>query len=81
MEFEKEFVRFMPDNELIGKEVIYADYITELKERVLEYISGNPQYPPATVTNVCEAPLPFEVNGDDWRFVYYDPYLELKKSL
>lgn len=80
MEFEQEFVRFMPDNELIGKKVIYADDIIELKARVLKYISENCEDFLGTVTNVYEAGLPFEVNGDDWRFVYYDPYLELKKA-
>lgn len=80
MEFEQEFVRFMPDNELKGKKVIYADDIMTLKDRVLEYMSGNLEYLPDTVTEVYKSGLPFEVNGYPWRFVYDDPYLELKAA-
>lgn len=80
MEFDNEFVRFMPDNELIGKEVIYADHITDLKERVLRYVSGNDEHFLDIVTDTHEAEFPFVVNGSVWKFVYYDPYLELKKA-
>lgn len=80
MEFEQEFVRFMPDNELKGKKVIYADDIIALQERVLEYVSGNGENFIGIVTGVHEAEFPFGVNGNVWRFVYYDPYLELKKA-
>lgn len=80
MEFEKEFVRFMPDDELKGKKVIYADDTITLQARVLKYVSGNGEHFFAIVTDVREEELPFGVNGNIWRFVYYDPYLELKKA-
>lgn len=80
MEFEKEFVIFMPDNELIGKKVIYADYITELKERVLRYVSENCEDFLGIVNEVHDTEFPLVVNDNVWRFVYYDPYLELKAA-
>lgn len=80
MEFEKEFVRFMPDNELIGKEVIFADHINDLKDRVLRYASGNLEYFLGIVTDAYETEYPFVVNNNVWKFVYYDPYLELKAA-
>lgn len=80
MEFEKEFVRFMPDNELIGKNVIYADHINVLKTRVLRYVSENCQNFLGIVTDVHETESTFAVNGNVWNFVYYDPYLALKAA-
>lgn len=80
MEFEQEFVRFMPDNELKGKKVIYADHITDLKERVLGYVSENCEDFLGIVTNTHKTEFPYAVNHNVWKFVYYDPYLELKAA-
>ena len=80
MELEKEFIRFMPDSELKGKTVIYGDNIIDLQDRVWKYVSCNDENFIDIVTDVREDEFPFEVNGNIWRFVYYDPYLELKKA-
>lgn len=78
MEFEKRFVHFMSDNELKGKKVIYADNIIDLKERVIACDSVNYEYQLGIVTAVLEAEYPFEIDGCFYKFVYNDPYLELK---
>ena len=73
--FDKEFVRFMWDDELEGKEVFVADNINSLIERVEK---GASIY---KVRWSRDNGMPFE--GDDlvrYRFAYYDPNYEVKKA-
>jgi hypothetical protein len=75
MLFDKKFVHFMWSDELEGKTVFFADYISNLKERVenndIEYLDN--------VTR-GEAHMPFKMVNDEayWQFAYYDPNLQLK---
>ena len=70
--FEKRFVHFMWDDELEGKKVFYADDIHMLIEDVTD---GDDM---GIVKESEYSDEPFDVDGDNWRFVYYDPYYELK---
>lgn len=72
--FEKKYVHFMWDDELKGKKVFYADDITTL----IMDIANDDDRGIAEESGVRDEP--FEVNGHNWRFVYYDPYYELKRA-
>ena len=73
--FEKQYVYFMWSDELEGKSVFFADYITDLKRRVENNIIG--EYAEVIQGEDIE---PFSMVGTQasWQFVYYDPYYELK---
>ena len=70
--FEKKYVHFMWDDKLKGKKVFYADDIDTLIQDVTD---GN------DIGIVKEGEFtsaPFEVKRDCWKFVYFDPYYDLK---
>lgn len=70
--FEKKYVHFMWSDELKGKKVFYADDINTLIKDVTD---GNNM----GIVKEAEATFaPFEVKCDFWKFVYFDPYYELK---
>lgn len=70
--FEKKYVHFMWDDKLKGKKVFYADDINTLIKDVTD---GNNM----GIVKEAEATFaPFEVKCDFWKFVYFDPYYELK---
>ena len=71
-QFEKRYVHFMWDNELAGKKVFYADIISILIKDVADGDDMD------FVKKSGRIDAPFEVNGDSWSFVYYDPYYNFK---
>lgn len=74
MKFEKEFVRCVADDELLGKSVFYADDIISLAMRVNEGVCIG------VVQELTESAFPFKVNDEVWVLVYYDPYYKLKQA-
>lgn len=70
--FEDKFVHFRWSDELEGKSVFYADDIHTL---IKDVKSG---YDIAIVEESGMLDAPFEVNGNSWSFVYYDPHYDLK---
>lgn len=72
--FKKEFVHFMWDDKLKGKKVFYAGDIDTL---IRDVADGKDMH---IVKESGFSDVPFEVNGDSWTFVYYDPYYELKRE-
>lgn len=72
--FNKKYVHFMWSDELEGKKVFYADDITTL---IMDVADGNDMDIVKKGEFTC---APFEVNRDCWKFVYFDPYYELKRA-
>ena len=70
--FEKEYVYFMWDDKLKGKKVFYADDINTL---ITDVTDGNDM---GIVKEGKFTYAPFEVNCECWKFVYFDPYYDLK---
>lgn len=72
--FDKEFVYFMWDDELRGKECFYDDDIAELMQSVNENKTDfkGCLEPNTTIT------YPFLEGKTCWRFAYYDPNYECK---
>ena len=70
--FDKRFVHFMWSDELEGKKVFYADIISILIKDVADGDDMD------FVKKSGWIDAPFEVNGDSWSFVYYDPYYNFK---
>ena len=76
--FEKQYVHFMWSDELEGKTVFFADYISDLKKRVE---SNDAYYYEKAVQGEGGAPFRMLSNAvrlSCWQFAYYDPYYELK---
>lgn len=71
--FNKQYVHFMWDDELEGKEVLGADSIDLLESRVVNYNGSI-----GVVIKSSNSGYPFSVNGTNYRFVYYDPYFQVK---
>lgn len=81
MKFKKEFVRFMWDDKLEGKEVFIGDNIDELINAVETDRKRH------TVINALNLSFPFRLadkNERDgspiYKFVYYDPLYDVKKA-
>lgn len=72
--FEKRFVHFMWSDELEGKEVFCSDSITML----VAYVNGNNRDLFGTVSHSNNPSYPFDIRGNNWKFVYYDPLYDLK---
>lgn len=73
--FDKQFVYFILDDILAGKECFAADSIDELKEAV----ERNDREFLYTVANQQHGAYPFQVdNGIEVRFCYYDPNYSIK---
>lgn len=75
MLFDKKLVHFMWSDELEGKTVFFADYISDLIERVE---NNNTEY--CDKVTQGEAHMPFKMVNDEayWQFAYCDPHMELK---
>lgn len=67
--FNKRFVHFMWSDELEGKEVFYSDNMMLL----VGYVNDNNRGLSGEVSYSSNDSFPFSINGDHWRFVYYDP--------
>lgn len=72
--FDKRFVHFMWSDELEGKEVLYSDIITFL----VEFVTDGETDDLKIVSYSDDNTFPFRVDGDNWRFIYYDPHFKLK---
>lgn len=71
--FDKRFVHFMWDDELEGKEVLYADDVRLLVKEVNEGKDDR-----ECVKESDDYDYQFLINNASFRFVYYDPYYNLK---
>ena len=76
--FEKQYVHFMWSDELEGKMVFFADFISDLKRRVE---NNDVDYYEEVVKGEDHEPfrmLSKSIRLSCWQFAYYDPYYELK---
>lgn len=73
--FEKQYVYCMWSDELEGKKVFYEDGLEDLRNDLLNNECRQ------KVTKSDNFDCPFHINESDWRFVYYDPYYDLKLAL
>ena len=86
MEFEKEFVRCMYDEELVGKTCIFADDLPSLREHVAtcdnDYIDTLAAPSISGDESMDDMRFPFYTTkaNECYRFVYYDPNLECKMA-
>lgn len=73
MEFKPEYVRCTWSPELEGKEVSFSDSIDDLYQEVVNSKDNR---------TLCEKSksidYPFKCGIQNWRFVYYDPFFDLK---
>ena len=79
MEFNAKFVHFMWDNKLDGMKAFYSNDIDQLKHYVEFNDTGRMGY----IHFSFEKSNPFAVEDGDGRhfkFVYFDPYYELKRA-
>ena len=79
MEFDAKFVHFMWDNKLDGMKAFYSNDIDQLKH----YVEFNDTNRMGFVQFSFEKSNPFKIKGEDGRhfkFVYFDPYYELKRA-
>ena len=73
--FNEKYIHVMWNNELTGKTVFYAESIANL----VDYTKfGGLVYRKGVATYSGDIDFPFEVDGRNYRFVYYDPCYELK---
>ena len=84
--FDKRFVHFMWDDELEGKEVIAANYISSLREMVenggIEEFGKSWDKVQKGIVSRSEddEDFPFRVGGVDNALAYYDPNYEAKRA-
>ena len=73
--FEEKYVRFMPDDELLGKKCYVSNSIKDLKEKVESH------EPDSMIMGInWNSGFPFIDKIQAWRFAYYDPTrIRLKK--
>ena len=73
--FNEKYIHVMWNNELTGKTVFYAESIANL----MDYTKfGGLVCRKGVATYSGDVEFPFEVDGRNYRFVYYDPCYELK---
>lgn len=72
MDFKPEYVRCTWSPELEGKEVCYSDSLDELWQEVVNSKDSRTRCEKGTVD------YPFKCGIGNWRFVYYDPFFDLK---
>lgn len=73
MEFKPEYVRCTWSPELEGKKVLFSDSIEILKDEVC-----NSKDERECCEKGSSLELPFKCGKPEWRFVYYDPFFDLK---
>lgn len=73
--FEEKYIRRLWNEELIGKRVFYADSIPKLEK----YVETNDERFIGTIVGTHNTTYSFHIEDhDNYMFVYFDPYLELK---
>ena len=72
--FEDRFVHFRWDDSLKGKKVFYADSLEGLENEVFSEKNCEMEI----ITDFYNKAYPFCIDGDGYKFVYYDPNYELK---
>lgn len=76
--FDRKFVHFMWDNELIGKKCFFADGIDDLRG----IVEKGGEYDMRIVLSSGNESAPFQAAHGvyAWKFAYYDPNYEVKKA-